>query len=226
MAIAPDKKVRAIVTGSTGMVGEGVLHECLLSDDVDAVLVINRSPCGVVHPKLKEIILKDFFKFDAIELEVGGYNACFFCLGISSAGVSKDEYYKMTYELTMGVAKVLSKANPGMTFCYVSGAGTDSTEKGMLNWARVKGKTENDLMKLPFKQVYAFRPGFMKPTEGLKRTLPYYKYANWFYPVSKALFPGTVSTLAEVGQAMIKTVTMGVEKKILEVKDIVALAHR
>ena len=226
MATAPDKKVRAIVTGSTGMVGEGVLHECLLSPDVEAVLVINRSPCGVVHPKLKEIILKDFFKFDAIELEVGGYNACFFCLGISSAGVSKDEYYKMTYELTMGVAKILSKANPGMTFCYVSGAGTDSSEKGMLNWARVKGKTENDLMKLPFKQVYAFRPGFMKATEGLKRTLPYYKYVNWFYPVGKVLFPGTVSTLAEVGQAMIKTVTLGAEKKILEVKDIVALAHR
>ena len=224
MATTFDTKVRAIITGSTGMVGEGVLHECLLSPAVEAVLVINRSPCGVVHPKLKEIILKDFFNFSAIETEVVGYNACFFCLGVSSVGISKDDYYSMTYTLTMGVAKVLSKANPGMTFCYVSGAGTDSTEKGRVAWARVKGKTENDLMKLPFKQVYAFRPGFMRPTPGLKRVLPFYKYIDWLYPVSRALFPGFVSTLAVVGQAMIRTVTRGYDKKVLEVRDIVALA--
>jgi len=226
MATSFDKKVRAIITGSTGMVGEGVLHECLLSNSVEAVLVVNRSPCGVVHPKLKEIILKDFYNFDAIEMDVVGYNACFFCLGTTSVGKSNDEYYKTTYTLAMGVAKVLAKANPGMTFCYVSGAGTDSSENGRVNWARVKGKTENDLMKLPFKQVYAFRPGFMKPTPGLKRTLSMYKYLNWLYPVGKIIAPGTFSTLAEVGQAMIHTVTQGYEKKILEVKDIVALAHR
>jgi hypothetical protein len=178
MANTPDKKVRAIITGSTGMVGEGVLHECLLSPDVEAVLVVNRNPCGVVHPKLKEIILKDFFNFSAIETELAGYNACFFCLGISSMGVSADDYYKMTYTLTMGVARILSKGNPDMTFCYVSGSGTDSSEKGRLAWARVKGKTENDLMKLPFKQVYAFRPGYIHPTPGLKRTHPYYKSAD------------------------------------------------
>ncbi len=226
MANIPDKKVRAIITGSTGMVGEGVLHECLLSPNVEAVLVINRNPCGVVHPKLKEIILKDFFNFSAIGTEVLGYNACFFCLGISSVGISAEDYYKMTYTLTIGVAHVLSKANPDMTFCYVSGSGTDSSEKGRLAWARVKGKTENDLMKLHFKQVYAFRPGYIHPTPGLKRTNPYYKYITWFYPIGRALFPGMVSTLTEIGQAMIHTVTQGYEKKVLEVKDIVALAKR
>lgn len=208
------------------MVGEGVLHECLLSPNVEAVLVINRNPCGVVHPKLKEIILKDFFNFSAIGTEVLGYNACFFCLGISSVGISAEDYYKMTYTLTIGVAHVLSKANPDMTFCYVSGSGTDSSEKGRLAWARVKGKTENDLMKLHFKQVYAFRPGYIHPTPGLKRTNPYYKYITWFYPIGRALFPGMVSTLTEIGQAMIHTVTQGYEKKVLEVKDIVALAKR
>ena len=219
-------KVRAIVTGSTGMVGEGVLHECLLSPDVEAVLVINRSPCGVVHPKLKEVILKDFFNFSAIENELAGYNACFFCLGITSVGISGDDYYNTTYTLAMSVARLLCKINPGMTFCYVSGAGTDSSEKGRIGWARVKGKAENDLMKLPFKQVYAFRPGFMNPTPGLKRTQSFYKYVSWLYPVGKVLVPGWVSTLAELGQAMIKSVTLGYEKKVMEVKDIVALANR
>ncbi len=221
-----DTKIRAIITGSTGMVGEGVLHECLLSPQVEAVLVINRNPCGVVHPKLKEVILKDFSNFSAIQTEVAGYNSCYFCLGISSVGISPDDYYKMTYTLTLDVARILSKVNPGMVFCYVSGAGTDSTEKGRTRWARVKGKTENDLMKLPFKHVYAFRPGYIHPTPGLKRTNPYYKYITWFYPVGKAIFPGMVSTLAEIGQAMIYVGNHDYEKKVLEVKDIVALAHR
>lgn len=226
MGNTSDLKIRAIVTGSTGMVGEGVLHECLLSPQVEAVLVINRNPCGVVHPKLKEVILKDFFNFSAIQNEVTGYNACYFCLGISSVGVSADDYYKTTYTLTMQAAQLLSKANPDMTFCYVSGAGTNTSEKGGTNWSRVKGKTENDLMKLPFKQVFAFRPGFMLPTPGLKRILPFYKYINWLYPLGKALLPGLMSTLAEVGQAMINVTLQGNEKKILEVKDIVAIAHQ
>jgi uncharacterized protein YbjT (DUF2867 family) len=226
MSLVFDKKIRAIITGATGMVGEGVLHECLLSPQVEAVLIINRNPSGVVHPKLKEIILKDFFKTDTIKLELSGYNACFFCLGISSVGVTKHNYYSITYQLTLGFAKLLSTLNPGLTFCYVSGAGTDSTEKGRLNWARVKGKTENDLMKLPFKQFYAFRPGFMKPTPGLTRTQPAYQYIGWLYPIGKVLFPNTVSTLAQVGQAMIRAVTQGYEKNILEVKDIVTLANR
>ncbi len=153
------------------MVGEGVLHECLLSPDVDKVLVVSRRPGGVVHPKLTEFILKDFFDLSAAQNVLSGYDACFFCLGVSSVGMKKEDYEKMTYDLTMGFARVLVKANPAMTFCYISGAGTDSTEKGRLHWARVKGKTENDLQKLGFRQTYLFRPSMLKPTKGLKNTL-------------------------------------------------------
>src|SRR6195952_3408401 len=167
-------KISVILTGATGMVGEGVLHECLLSNTVERVLVINRKPCGVAHPKLREIIHQNFFDLSPIENELTGYNACFFCLGVSSIGMKEPEYYKLTYTLTMHVAETLSKLNMDMVFCYISGANTDSTEKGRSMWARVKGKTENDLMKLPFEQVFAFRPGFMRATEGQKNLLPYY----------------------------------------------------
>jgi uncharacterized protein YbjT (DUF2867 family) len=221
-----DTKIRVIVTGATGMVGEGVLHECLLHRQVEAVLVINRKPCGVVHPKLKEIIHPDFFDLSATEDQLSGYNACYFCLGVSSVGMKEPEYYKLTYTLTLNVAQTLSRLNPDMTFCYVSGAGTDSTEKGRSMWARVKGKTENDLMKLPLKQVFNFRPGFMKATEGQKNVLPLYKYIGWLYPVLRRFFPGTVSTLAEVGQAMVGVTRFGYEKQVLEVRDIVAVAKR
>lgn len=219
-------KIRAIVTGATGMVGEGVLHECLQSPEVEAVLIINRKPSGYTHPKLIEIIHQDFFGFAPIKAQLKGYNACFFCLGVSSVGMKEEEYTKMTYTLTMHVAETLSKLNPDMTFCYVSGSATDSTEKGRSMWARVKGKTENDLMKLPFKAVYNFRPGYMHPTPGLKNTLPYYKYLSWMYPVVRKVFPGAVSTLAELGQAMIKVATKGYEKPILEVKDFVSLTKK
>lgn len=217
------KKIRAIVTGATGMVGEGVLHECLQSPEVEAVLIINRKPSGFTHPKLKEIIHQDFFDISPIKTQLKSYDACFFCLGVSSVGMKEEEYTKMTYTLTMHVAETLSKLNPEMTFCYVSGSGTDSTEKGRSMWARVKGKTENDLMKLPFKAVYNFRPGYMHPTPGLKNTLPYYKYLSWLYPVLRKVFPGAASTLAELGQGMIKVATKGYQKPILEVKDFVAL---
>jgi uncharacterized protein YbjT (DUF2867 family) len=220
------KKMRAIVTGATGMVGEGVLHECLQSPEVEAVLIINRRPSGITHPKLKEIIHQDFFDLSSIQAQLKGYNACFFCLGVSSVGMKEPEYTKMTYTLTMHVAETLSKLNPEMTFCYVSGASTDSTEKGRSMWARVKGKTENDLMKLPFKAVYNFRPGYMHPTPGLKNTLVYYKYLGWLYPIVRTLFPSTASTLAELGLAMINVAAQGAEKQILEVKDIVALAKK
>lgn len=140
--------------------------------------------------------------------------------------MKEPEYFRLTYTLTLGVAGVLSKLNPDMVFCYVSGSGTDSTEKGRSMWASVKGKTENDLMKLPFKKVYAFRPGYMHPTKGLKNVLPYYKYLSWLYPFFRAVFPKFVSTLAELGQAMINATLLGYEKKVLEVKDIVALAHK
>jgi putative NADH-flavin reductase len=215
-------KIRVIVTGATGMVGEGVLHECLLSPEVGHVLVINRKPCGVSHPKLEEVIHADFFNLSTIESKLQGYNACFFCLGVSSVGMKEDEFTKMTYTLTMHVATTLCRLNKDMTLCYVSGASTDSTEKGKQMWARVKGKTENDLMKLPFKQVYAFRLGFMKPTAGLKNTLKYYKYITWMYPLLRAL--NLATTLKDVGVAMINTVTKTYPKKVVEVKDIIALA--
>jgi hypothetical protein len=220
------EKIRAIVTGATGMVGEGVLHECLLHPDVDSVLMINRRPSGIENPKLKEIIHTDFFDFSSIENQLMGYNACFFCLGVSSVGMKADEYKRLTYDLTMHVAQTLSRLNPDMVFCYISGAGTDSSEKGRLSWARVKGKTENDLMKLPFKEVYAFRPGFLKTTKGLKNTIPAYKYFAWLYPILRFLMPGMLGTLKELGLAMINAAKFGFPKKILEVKDIRQLSEK
>jgi hypothetical protein len=208
------------------MVGEGVLMESLLHPDVEHVLVINRRPCGVTHPKLTEILHTDFFDLSPIADRLKGYNACFFCLGVSSVGMKEDQYYSLTYTLTMHMAGILSKQNPGMTFCYVSGAGTDSTEKGRLNWARVKGKTENDLMKLIFKKAYAFRPGFMLPEKEAKNVHGYYAVFRVLYPALRALFPGFVSTLKEVGTAMINSVIYGYEKPVLEVKDIVELAKK
>ena len=219
-----EEKIRAIITGSTGMVGEGVLYECLQSPKVEAVLVINRKPCGYSHPKLKEIIHSNFFDFSAIEDQLSGYNACYFCLGISSVGVAKDVYYKMTYTLTLYIAETLSKLNNDMTFCYVSGAGTNSSEQGGINWAIVKGKTENDLMKLPFKQVFSFRPGIIKPTKGLKNTQNAYKFFMWLFPILKAINKNSFVTLNEIGLAMINTSNSVNERKIVEVKDIKALA--
>ncbi|MEO6037312.1 MAG: NAD-dependent epimerase/dehydratase family protein [Saprospiraceae bacterium] len=217
-------KIRAIITGATGMVGEGVLHECLLHPQVEAVLVINRKPGGVEHPKLKEIIHADFFDFSPIEEQLRGYNACFFCLGVSSVGISAEDYFKMTHTLTLHVAETLSRLNDDMTLCYISGAGTDSSEKGRSRWARVKGKTENDLMRLPFKQVFNFRPGFIKPTPGLKNTLKPYRYLGWLFPIGRALVPGAFCTLREIGLAMIHIVGRGTERQVLEGKDIIALA--
>lgn len=217
-------RIKAIITGATGMVGEGVLHECLLHDDVEQVLVINRRPCGVSHPKLKEIIHTNFFDLSAIKTQLKPYNACFFCLGVSSVGMKEKEYHHLTYDLTMHVATTLAELNPDMTFCYVSGSGTDSSEHGRQMWARVKGQTENDLLRLPFKKAYMFRPGYMQPTKGLKNTLKAYKLFAWLYPLWRTLFPNFVSTLKDVGLAMVNTVTKGYDKQVLEVKDIKRLA--
>ena len=214
-------KIKAIVTGATGMVGEGVLHECLQHEDVEEVLVVGRRSCGVTHPKLKEILIPDFFDLSAIETKLSGYNACFFCLGVSSVGMKEAEFYKLTYTLTINFATILARQNPGMIFCYISGAGTDSTEKGRMMWARVKGKTENDLVKLSFKKVYNFRPGIIKPIKGLKNTLSFYKYLGWLIPVIKLVAPNSVSSLKELGLAMINTAGKGYEKQILDVKDII-----
>jgi uncharacterized protein YbjT (DUF2867 family) len=218
-------KIRVVLTGATGMVGEGVLHECLQHDSVEKVLVIGRRPSGTKHPKLKEIVHNDLYDLSGIEDQLRGYNACFFCLGTTSLGKSQDEYYKITYTLTMHFAETLSKLNSGMTFCYISGQGTDSSEKGELMWARVKGKIENDLMKLPFKHVYNFRPAYIQPTKGLKNTLGPYKLLSWMYPFLNAVFPKYVSTLKEIGLAMIHSATVGYDKNILEVPDIRKLAR-
>jgi uncharacterized protein YbjT (DUF2867 family) len=219
-------KIKAILTGATGMVGEGVLHECLNHPDIESVLVVNRKPCGVIHPKLKEIIHADFYDLSAIETQLAGYQACFFCLGTSSVGKNEETFYKITYTLTLHFATTVSRVNSDMTFCYISGTATDSTEKGRVMWARVKGKTENDLMKLPFRKAYNFRPGYMQPTKGLTNTLPYYKYVDWMYPALRALFPKFVCTLRELALAMINSALIGYEKQILEVSDIVALAKK
>lgn len=224
--MAVEGKIRAIVTGTTGMVGEGVLLECLENPDVEAVLIINRRPLGMSHPKLKEIVHKDFYDISPIEEQLKGYNACYFCLGITSIGMKEPEYRRITYDLTMHVAEVLSRQNPGMTFCYVSGASTDSTEKGSTMWARVKGKTENDLRKLPFGQVFAFRPGFLKATDGQKNLLSWYKYLGWLYAVVKAIYPNGASTLTQLGRAMINVTKYGYDKSIVEVKDINLLGER
>ena len=217
-------KINVILTGATGMVGEGVLHECLINSEVEKILVIGRKSCGVINPKLEEIIHTDFKNLSPIENQLANYNACFFCSGVSSIGKSESEYFELTYTLTLNFAKSLSKVNPDMIFCYISGAATDSSEKGRTMWARVKGKTENDLMKLQFKKVYNFRPGYMQPAKGLKNTLRYYNYVSWLYPFLRLIFPKFVTTLKELGIAMINSATKGYDKNILEVKDILILS--
>jgi uncharacterized protein YbjT (DUF2867 family) len=217
-------KIRAVITGATGMVGEGVLHEALKHPYIESVLIINRRASGLTHPKLKEIVHGDFHNLSSIESQLKGYNACFFCLGVSSVGLKEPEYRKMTYDLTMHVAGTLARLNPDMTFIYVSGAGTDSTEKGRSMWARVKGKTENDLLKLPFKKAYMFRPGFIEPTKGLKNTLKLYNYIGWLIPVVKLVSPKFISTLRDIGVAMINAVAKGYPKSVIEVPDIKMLA--
>jgi hypothetical protein len=219
-------KLHVILTGATGMVGEGVLIEALHHPEVERVLVLSRRPNGMSHPKLKEIIVNDFYDLSDIESQLAGYNACFFCLGVSSIGMKEDAYRHITYDLTMSVARMLSKLNSDMTFCYISGKATDSSEHGRLMWARVKGKTENDLMKLPFKRVFAFRPGMLRATEGMKNTLKYYKYVAWLYPVLRLLYPSGVSTLSELGLAMVHVSVRGYSKPVLEVKDIILAAEK
>jgi uncharacterized protein YbjT (DUF2867 family) len=216
--------IRAIITGATGMVGEGVLLECLDHPDIAQVLVINRKPAGVSHPKLREIIHADFFNLAPIEPQLAGFDACFFCLGVSSVGMNKDEYAHLTHDLTLGVAQLLAKLNPQMTFCYVTGAGTDSSEQGRSGWARVKGATENALIRL-FEHAYMFRPAFMKATPGQKNVKGYYKLFAWLYPIGRAVYPAGFCTLQEVGRAMINAAVKGYPKKILEVADIVKLAQ-
>ncbi len=218
--------IKVILTGATGMIGEGVLKSCLERADVEQVLVIGRRSCGVKNPKLTEIIHADLSDLSAIKNQLTGFDACFFCAGVSSAGMKEADFYRLTYTLTMQFAQTLAKLNTEMTFCYISGAGTDSSEKGRMMWARVKGKTENDLMKLPFKRVYNFRPGVLQPTEGAKNTIRYYNYFMWLLPVIRSLAPNYICSLSEFGNAMINSVTKGYEKQVLEVRDILVLSKK
>jgi uncharacterized protein YbjT (DUF2867 family) len=219
--------MNVLLFGATGMVGRGVLRECLLDPEVHRVLSIGRSATGQTHPKLREIVQKDLLGVAAIEPELWGFDACFFCLGVSSAGMKEDDYRRVTFDITLAVAQTLARLNPTMTFIYVSGAGTDSTEHGRSMWARVKGQTENALRRLPFKSAVMFRPAGIVPMGGitsktrLYRTL--YALTRPLWPVLYKAFPQFVTTTEQVGRAMITVAREGAPKPILETRDINAL---
>ena len=216
-----------ILFGATGMVGQGVLRECLLDPDVHRVLSVGRSATGQQHPKLREIVRDNLFDFTGIASDLSGYDACFFCLGVSAAGKTEDQYRRVTYDITLAAATILAKVNPGMTFIYVSGSGTDSTERGRTMWARVKGSTENALLRLPFKAAYMFRPAGIQPMHGeTSKTRLYrvfYAIARPLTPLLKRLLPKYMTTTEQIGRAMIAAARNGAPKMILETEDINAL---
>jgi uncharacterized protein YbjT (DUF2867 family) len=216
--------VKVILLGATGMVGQGVLRECLLDPEVDTVLAIGRSASAQQHEKLNEIVHNDLSDLSAIEGRLAGYDACFFCLGVSAVGMTEDAYRRVTYDLTISVARTLARLNPAVTFIYVSGSGTDSTERGRLMWARVKGKTENALLQMPFKAAYMFRPGYIQPLHGIRTKTKWYGavYAMMgpLYPLWKVLFPKYVTTTECLGRAMLKVAKRGAPKSVLENQDI------
>ncbi|HSB94471.1 MAG TPA: NAD-dependent epimerase/dehydratase family protein [Flavitalea sp.] len=218
--------IKVIITGTTGMVGEGVLLTCLEHPTVEQVLSVSRKPYKLIHEKLKELIIPDFLQLQSVENDLTGYDACFFCAGVSAVGMKEADYRRMTYDTTLNFAKTLATLNPNMVFDYVSGQSTDSSGKGRMMWARVKGETENALMKLPFNGVYNFRPGLMKPVPGQKNIKSIFRILSTLYPLLHRLFPNSSGTLNEVGLAMINSVTVGYEKPILEVKDIRQLANK
>jgi uncharacterized protein YbjT (DUF2867 family) len=216
--------MRIALFGATGMVGQGVLRECLLDPEVERVVSIGRSRSGVQHEKLREIVRGDLLDLAPIESELKQLDACFFCLGVSSAGLSEAEYARVTYDFTLAAAQTLVRLNPAMTFIYVSGAGTDSSEQGRTMWARVKGKTENALLKLPFKAAYMFRPGIIRPMHGAtSKTTAYrifYVLTTPLLPLLVRLFPRHVTTTEQIGRAMLTAAKKGAPKQLLESKDI------
>jgi uncharacterized protein YbjT (DUF2867 family) len=221
--------MRVVLFGATGMIGQGVLRECLLSREVESVLTVVRAATDVRHDKAHEVVHPDFTDLTPLERDLAGHDACFFCAGVSSAGMSEADYARVTYDFTLAAATVLARLNPGMTFIYVSGAGTDSSERGRVMWARVKGRTENALLALPFRAAYMFRPGLIQPLHGIvSRTKGYrvfYAVAWPLFPVLKALFPGAVTTTERLGRAMIRAARDGAPKRILDTRDINALAQ-
>ena len=214
--------------GATGMVGQGVLRECLLDPDVDRILLVVRRPTAQRHAKIEELVHDNFYDFTPVVAQLSGYDACLFCLGVSSAGMTEEAYKRVTYDITLAAATVLVRQNPAMTFIFVSGAGTDSSERGRSMWARVKGKTENALRAMPFKAVYVFRPGFIQPQHGIiSRTKAYrvlYTIFAPLVPLLRAVFPRHIATTEQVGRAMVRAAKRGAPKVILESPDIVALA--
>jgi uncharacterized protein YbjT (DUF2867 family) len=220
--------IDVLLFGASGMVGQGVLRECLRDPEVKRVLSIGRSAIGATHDKLREIVHANLFDLSPIEGELAGYDACFFCLGTSSAGLDESAYHRVTFDLTLHVAETLARLNPNMVFVYVSGAGTDSTEQGRSMWARVKGKTENAILRLPFRAKYMFRPGFIQPLHGVSSKTRLYRaiYAvlGPLYPVWRVLFPSIVTTTEQVGLAMLRAAKQGAEGPIVETPGINALA--
>jgi uncharacterized protein YbjT (DUF2867 family) len=216
--------MKVILFGATGMVGQGVLRECLQEPRVEAVLVIGRTGTGKHDPKLKELVLPDLFQYQSVKSELKGYDACFFCLGISSAGMSEADYRHITYDLTLAAANELVKLNPKMTFVYVSGQGTDSSEKGRVMWARVKGATENALLALPFKAAFMFRPGIIRPLHGIRsKTALYQGFYTAFKPLLGLMAwiaPNSLTSTEQMGKAMINAAQDGSPLRHLENKDI------
>ncbi len=216
--------MNVLLFGATGMVGQGVLRECLADPEVAVVQTVGRNPTGVSHPKLREVVHPDLYNYATIEDKLSGFDACFFCLGVTSSGMSEADYTRMTYDLTLAAATSLSRLNPRMVFTYVSGAGTDSSERGRMMWARVKGRTENALLRLPFKGAYLFRPGFIQPLDGIQsRTRMYRVFYTMFkpvFPALRAMFPNQILTTRQIGRAMLNVARSGFPKPILETADI------
>jgi uncharacterized protein YbjT (DUF2867 family) len=219
--------MKIILFGASGMLGQGVLREILAAPDVERVLVVVRSTTGVSHPKLEELVRRDFANFEDVSSRLGGFAACIYCLGPSAAGMTEAAYRRATYDFALAAASVLSRINPGMVFIYVSGAGTDSSEKGRTMWARVKGETENALLRLPFKAAYMFRPAYIRPAHGERSKTASYRWlyaaTGWLFPLLKRLFPGHVTTTEEVGRAMLHVVREGAPAPVLENADVVKL---
>lgn len=219
--------MNVLIFGATGMLGQSVLRECLLDPDVTQVTTVGRTPLGTQHPKLKELIHADLWNYKAIEQQLTPFDVCFFCLGVSAAGMTEAQYMHITYDLTLAAATTLAHLNPRMTLTYVSGAGTDSTEKGRVMWARVKGRTENALLALPFKAAYMFRPAGIQPLHGIRSKTPayqvFYSLAKPVLPLLHRLFPNQMMTSDVISQAMLKVAKHGAPKRILETTDINAL---
>jgi uncharacterized protein YbjT (DUF2867 family) len=213
-----------MIFGATGMVGQGVLRECLLAPDVERVTSVGRTATGIAHAKLRELLVPDLMNYSAVEADLSGFDACFFCLGVSSAGMSEPQYTRITYDLTMAAAEVLARLNPQMTFVYVSGVGTDSTERGSMMWARVKGRTENALRRLPFKGVYLFRPSAIQPMHGerpkARASAIAYTLIGWLLPLMRAMAPRKILTTESIGQTMLAVTRRGAPRPVMEPGDI------